>query len=107
MLEAEHGGASPGPCIDHTHVHVIPGLGSAIDLLQSADLQPQSGEPGYIWLRAGNVERLYLGTGVRGQFLRRSIAGWKGIEDWDWAVAPKLTDVQATISFWNLNETRS
>jgi diadenosine tetraphosphate (Ap4A) HIT family hydrolase len=110
LLEVEHGAAFPesrGPCISHTHIHLLPGLGNAVNVLGSR-LPPISIEHRitrkprvpYIWLSNGAVERRYDASTAIGQETRRALGSYLSLDDWDWALRPRWDVVDATLNYW-------
>jgi diadenosine tetraphosphate (Ap4A) HIT family hydrolase len=109
VLEAEHGAKASsirGPCIRHTHIHILPALANAdkifgastnLELLNETSNLPAS----YLWLNSGSHRRMYDASRVIGQEIRRTIGGHLGIDDWDWAVNPKIKLIAETIKYWN------
>jgi diadenosine tetraphosphate (Ap4A) HIT family hydrolase len=100
VLEAEHGASTRsarGPCIRHTHVHILPGLGDAIAAFHpGSDSQlPLSAESSridpYIWLSNGGQEKFYPAPHAHGQEIRRTIGAYLEFDDWDWAVSSLRT----------------
>jgi hypothetical protein len=116
ILEAEHGSstvASGGACIDHVHVNLIPGLGSAARLLDGKlppigvdhalfTLRPSAAP--YILMRGSGITRLFDAKGVPSQYIRRELFASLGREDWDWAVFPNDDVIDETIALWRLGE---
>lgn len=113
VLEAEHGardGSVRGPCIRHTHVHVLPGMGAAAGIFDDRrDLEDiRSSASGsvdsYLWINDGNRARLYDASRAIGQEIRRTVGLYLSIDDWDWAVNPKTELIALTIEYWsNIN----
>lgn len=109
LLELEHGGTTPGgrgPCIDHTHVHLLPGLSHCIDVLEGRLPRWEAAPPAeavarpYLWVRNAAEARWYDATRAIGQEARRAIGRALEIDDWDWAVSPGWDMVKETIGFW-------
>ncbi|MCQ9181272.1 hypothetical protein KMT30_19930 [Streptomyces sp. IBSBF 2953] len=110
LLELEHGGATQGgrgPCIDHTHVHLLPGLSHCIGVLDGRlprlDAPPRptaAVERPYLWVRNATEARWYDATRAIGQEARRAIGRALQIDDWDWAVSPGWETVKETIGYW-------
>lgn len=109
----EHGGSSPGrshsACLDHAHLHVIPGgFEEPPDLprpgvVYHAGLGAFLGDPGAherTYLLFGTVSgqcRVTADVGVS-QYFRRRIAIQLGIPDeWDYAAVPRYDVVRMTI----------
>jgi len=102
LLEVEHGGRSLNgrmPCIAHTHVHVLPGLGHLVDVLERSSLS-RGIEPSYFWVSDGTDEFTYGATGAPSQLLRRAVADALGLEHWDWALMPPDGLLAATVEYW-------
>jgi diadenosine tetraphosphate (Ap4A) HIT family hydrolase len=109
LLELEHGGATAGgrgPCIDHTHVHLLPGLGHCLDVLEGRLPRltdaPRDTAPfrPYMWLRNAGAESWYDAAQAIGQEARRAIGHALHLDDWDWAVNPGWQTVEETIDYW-------
>lgn len=113
LLEAEHGGTTAGAagsCIDHTHVHLIPGLGNLWTGLDGQlpvirEVRDIAGiatltRP-YIFLRNGQDLRAYDATRATGQLVRRMVCQALARDDWDWALFPALDRVGETVALWN------
>jgi diadenosine tetraphosphate (Ap4A) HIT family hydrolase len=109
VLEAEHGtseGSIRGPCIRHTHIHILPGLGdvanvfddrrdlAVVNSIMSTYLGP------YIWIRNNVGERVYDASRAIGQEIRRTIGGNLAVDDWDWVVNPKPELIVRTKEYW-------
>jgi diadenosine tetraphosphate (Ap4A) HIT family hydrolase len=115
LLEAEHGGITgdlAGGCIAHTHINILPGLASSVELftttlsslstLTSIEELKQVGAP-YIMIRGIEQHvRLFEARGLPTQFIRRTLAVQLGVADWNWRTAPEPEGVQRTINFWNI-----
>jgi diadenosine tetraphosphate (Ap4A) HIT family hydrolase len=110
VLEAEHGArdiAVRGPCIRHTHVHILPRLAEATRLFcgNSAMSRMESGVANnvdsYIRVNDGRRECAYDASRVIGQEIRQTIGRYLMIDDWDWAVNPKPEVVAGTIKYWS------
>lgn len=104
LLEVEHGGATtgrPGPCISHTHIHLLPGLGHLGGIfdahLPRSDIVSESS---YIWTSDGTSSRLYNAERLPGQGMRRIFAQSLEVEDWDWLLCPNIPLVRRSRSFW-------
>ncbi len=113
VLEAEHGahdGSIRGPCIRHTHVHILPGLGNAGRIFDRRsileDVHRTSNSTGsYLWINSGGRGRIYDASRVIGQEIRRAVGDYLGIDDWDWAINPKARLIALTIEYWSgINE---
>lgn len=107
LLEAEHGGAGQsqlGPCVAHTHIHLLPGHGQLVDVLSGE--YPAAAESwarhasAYMWLRNGGTTFIHNAEHARGQALRRALAGAIGVEVWDWAIDPAWETISETVAFW-------
>lgn len=107
LLEAEHGGISDrGPCIQHTHVHLFPRLGTHVDALSDRLPSLEMSQADYtqlphIWMSDGVNHRLYDASGAMGQEVRRAIGRKLLLDDWDWAVNPGWQMVAITILYWS------
>jgi hypothetical protein len=109
VLEAEHGAndrAIRGPCIRHTHVHVLPGLGNAAGMfdsrrdLEKVDSSSYNRIDSYVWVNNGEREKVYDASRVIGQEIRQAVGQYLSIDDWDWAVNPKPELIALTIEYW-------
>lgn len=107
LLEAEHGGPGQiyrGPCIAHTHIHLLPGWGEYVDAfsetLPTIAVEQLDLCTAYISLRNAEDIRLHDASSAPGQQLRRTLAERAGIEVWDWALDAKLDLITATSGFW-------
>lgn len=110
VLEAEHGARDDsvrGPCIRHTHVHILPGLGDAAEMfdqrinLEGARRNNSSSVDSYLWINAGNRETIYDASRVIGQEIRQTVGEYLRIDDWDWAIAPKVALIGLTTEYWS------
>jgi diadenosine tetraphosphate (Ap4A) HIT family hydrolase len=110
VLEAEHGARGTsmrGPCIRHTHVHILPGLSKAAKLFENKhNLKRLNGETSgsvdsYLWISDGRCARTYDGSEVVGQQIRQAIGQHLNFDDWDWAVNPKAGLIASTIAYWS------
>lgn len=110
LLEAEHGASAEsfrGPCIRHTHIHILPGVGGAISAFSYTNEWPCEAVPQsevanpYIWLSDGTDEALYSASSANGQEIRKTIGGYLGIDDWDWALNPKTDLIRRTVAYWS------
>lgn len=113
VLEAEHGGTTygnAGSCVDHAHVHLLPGVGEWCAEALSAHLRPLDGVTSldelartttpYVFLRSGSRFRAFDATTAPSMLLRRVIAEHDGRDDWDWDLFPRLDLVQRSIDYW-------
>lgn len=106
----EHGsdnitGNGAGACIDHAHIHLIPGdedVGDNIqrqlpwqELERYEDLNEFKGYP-YIYL--GRLATHYVVPDPRlpGQWVRRQVAAVRGLEQWDWAIVDSTAELMET-----------
>jgi len=109
VLEAEHGAHDSsvrGPCIRHTHVHILPGLGNAARIFDGRNnlecINHASNSIGsYLWINSGGRGRIYDASQVVGQEIRRSVGEYLRIDDWDWGINPKVRLIALTIEYWN------
>jgi len=107
LLEAEHGGISDrGPCIQHTHVHLLPRLGMHVDALSDRLPPLEMSREGYthlpyIWMSNGVIQRLYDASGAMGQEVRRALGRKLFLDDWDWAMNPRWQMVAITLLYWS------
>lgn len=109
LLEAEHGahdGSARGPCIRHTHVHILPTLANAASIFDARRnlerVQSASHSIGsYLWINGGDGGRTYDASRAIGQEIRRSVGEYLGAEDWDWTVNPNANRIAETIEYWN------
>jgi diadenosine tetraphosphate (Ap4A) HIT family hydrolase len=111
VLEAEHGArhnSVRGPCIRHTHIHVLPGLGDLthifderkdLDAVSTSDISSLGDT--YLWIGNGIAQRLYRARNAAGQEIRRTVGGHLGVESWDWAVTPNTRLISSTIEYWS------
>ncbi len=108
-LFAEHGGGSEGmrPCINHTHINLIPGVAAPITILahkceqlDSQTMLNRTPDTSYICLEWGEDVAYFSAERMGSQFLRRLLWGARGRDDWDWAVFPGWDVVAATIDYW-------
>jgi diadenosine tetraphosphate (Ap4A) HIT family hydrolase len=109
VLEAEHGArntSTRGPCIRHTHVHILPGLSKAAELFENNHnlTRIDNGIPpsadSYFWVRDGRHTNTYDASQVVGQQIRQTIGQYLNFDDWDWAVSPKVDLIASTIAYW-------
>lgn len=104
LLEVEHGMAdsrSLGPCISHTHVHLLPATGLRIaDLEGSLPPRPAEARGAYVWVADGTSQRLFDAQSLRGQGTRQLLAEHLGVQDWDWALFPKYDLIRESIEYW-------
>jgi diadenosine tetraphosphate (Ap4A) HIT family hydrolase len=109
VLEAEHGareGSVRGPCIRHTHIHILPGLGDVASIFDSnGDLDALKSSASthigpYLWIRNGIREKVYDASRAIGQEIRRTIGENLSIDDWDWIVNPKTELIARTKEYW-------
>ena len=110
VLEAEHGagnGSVRGPCIRHTHIHILPGLGDVVGIFDERgdlDVAPTtllSHFGPYLWISNGTNENVYDASNAIGQEIRRTIGKHLDIDDWDWVVNPKIDLISRTKKYWN------
>lgn len=110
VLEAEHGaynGSVRGPCIRHTHIHILPGLGNAAKIfdkrpgLENAHRSRSNLAGSYLWINDGNYDAVYDASQVIGQEIRQTVGEYLGIDDWDWAINPKTALIKPTIEYWD------
>ena len=110
VLEAEHGARSTslrGPCIRHTHVHILPRLGTATTLfenkhnLSTVDGERLNATDSYLWVSNGRHIRTYDASRIVGQQIRQTIGNYLKVDDWDWAVNPKAELITSTIAYWS------
>jgi diadenosine tetraphosphate (Ap4A) HIT family hydrolase len=113
VLEAEHGAGVSGRgggCIEHAHINLIPRFAQCIDVLDDIlpriggiadlrDLTNLAGQP-YIFMRAGDVLRVFDATTAPSQLVRRGICQRHGRDDWDWALFPGHENINATLAMW-------
>jgi diadenosine tetraphosphate (Ap4A) HIT family hydrolase len=107
----EHGTCPGGSqrrsaCIDHAHMHVIPG---SYDLARKASLPrqtayhgtmptPRGPRAGYLFLQEPAASPLYTHDPGISQFFRRQIAGVLGEpDDWDYLLFPRWDNVRETV----------
>jgi diadenosine tetraphosphate (Ap4A) HIT family hydrolase len=109
VLEAEHGahdGSIRGPCIRHTHIHILPGLGNAAGIfdkrptLEGARRSSSNSVDSYLWINDGNCDAVYDASRVIGQEIRQAVGEYLRIDDWDWAINPKTALIGLTIEYW-------
>jgi diadenosine tetraphosphate (Ap4A) HIT family hydrolase len=110
VLEAEHGAndyAIRGPCIRHTHIHILPGLGNEAEMfdkrrdLEEVDSSNYNRIDSYLWINNGHRAKVYDASRVIGQEIRQTVGQYLAIDDWDWAVNPKTELIALTIEYWN------
>lgn len=110
VLEAEHGareGSVRGPCIRHTHVHVLPGLADAVRIFDDRRnlevVRTGASRPfgPYLWVSNGVEEALYDASGAIGQEIRRTLGERLAIVNWDWAIDPRTDLISCTKKYWN------
>jgi hypothetical protein len=109
VLEAEHGAhdrSVRGPCIRHTHVHVLPTLANATKIFdERSNLERVHGASNtigsYVWINSGSRGKIYDASRVIGQEIRRSVGEYLGIVDWDWAINPNVKLIAETIKYWS------
>lgn len=111
-LEVEHGSTAEdcaGACVTHAHVHLIPNadrfaeaLDGVLPELYCGDQLkfPGAGVP-YVFLRGAlGVTRVFQGSGLPSQVMRRIICAAIGREDWDWREMPRDHLLLETLEFW-------
>jgi len=110
VLEAEHGarnGSVRGPCIRHTHIHIMPSLGDAASIFDDrGDLEVVRSSASsplgpYLWISNGSREKVYDASRAIGQEVRRTVGEHVGVDDWDWAVNPKTELIARTKEYWS------
>jgi diadenosine tetraphosphate (Ap4A) HIT family hydrolase len=109
VLEAEHGaheGSVRGPCIRHTHIHIMPGLGDVAGIfddrndLEAIRSNASSRLGPYLWIRNGTRETVYDASRAIGQEIRRTVGQKLGLDDWDWVVNPKAELIAHSKKYW-------
>ena len=113
LLEAEHGPTgecNAGACVAHTHVHLLPSLGGHHDFLQGrfsvlrrvntlTDICGMT-DP-YIMVRGIRDEAVfYDAESAPSQAIRRVLCERLGDPAWDWRLAPRYQEIEATVRFW-------
>lgn len=109
LLELEHGSShahSSGPCIEHAHVHMLPGIADQSDLFAATFPAIESSSSAlrgisYFWVRTRANVVAYDATGARRQEPRILLAERLGLPSWDWLAAPNYAKIRKTISFWS------
>jgi diadenosine tetraphosphate (Ap4A) HIT family hydrolase len=108
----EHGTCPNGllrrsACLDHAHIHIIPGCynlerrvrSSAESSSQAAARITRRRDSGYLFLQEPDADPLYSDDPGVSQFFRRHIAGELGEpDDWDYLLFPRLNNVRETIT---------
>ena len=93
-------------CLEHAHVHVMPGAYDLTPSVRPADAdEPAStvatadlAHSGYLFLREPRGTPIYAADPGLSQFFRRRIAEKMGIADeWDYLMFPRLDNVHITI----------
>lgn len=92
-------------CMDHAHVHVMPGkfalepsVRSASTIVLPHDTLDHFANDGYLLLREPGQEALVAADPGTSQFFRRGIAASLGVpEQWDYLMYPHYDNVRATI----------
>jgi hypothetical protein len=97
---------SPGSCIDHAHMHMVPGseelqstLLSKLDwfeLKKYTDLSDY-GQDDYTYLRFRNRHYCAVNPHLESQWFRRQVAEMLGIELWDWALYTGKRELEETL----------
>jgi len=114
-LEAEHGSTGEdkaGACVIHTHVHWVPGMGQfwnefkqRLSLRRERDLLEVANNGGpYVFVRAGAMQAIYEGQGLRSQTIRGILCDVLGREDTDWMQALRADWVEETVKAWQREE---
>lgn len=110
VLEAEHGahdGSARGPCIRHTHIHILPGLGNAAGIfgnrpsLEDVSRSSSNSVDSYLWVNDGSYNAVYDTSRAIGQEIRQAVGEYLRIDDWDWAIDPKTTLIELSIGYWS------
>ena len=101
-LYGEHCGRSGGgPCIEHTHIHLLPGIGYLVERLASLlPAQRDQQASGFMMYGRIGLEMRCDSATAQGQHFRRSIATELGLDTWDFAVFPNPDGVERTIRLW-------
>jgi hypothetical protein len=118
--EPESGPARTGACIDHAHLHILPGMGRFLDRVAThfqfdttyrslEDAMLEADRNGYHLIGAiGEETEIHLRSisgPVPSQFLRRIIARAIGTRDsWDWRADWKVGEVEHTCRIWRIGE---
>jgi diadenosine tetraphosphate (Ap4A) HIT family hydrolase len=94
-------------CLDHAHIHIIPGNYELADcLIAPIGLASRSSmriarypDSGYLFLQEPAADPIYTEDPGISQFFRRQIAGQVGEpDDWDYLLFPRWENVRETIS---------
>lgn len=113
VLEAEHGPTEDekaGACVIHTHVHWIPSVAEHAQmfdgilevLIEGEDIRDiASVNFPYIFVR-GNLGkvRVYKGSGLPSQAIRRKLCEELGRDDIDWKQALRRNWIEQTVRYW-------
>jgi ATP adenylyltransferase len=115
-LFAEHGSFNDqtgGKCIDHVHVHILPGFQDYFNILD--DILPISSvsdapdkvfdqhsieSPYILTFNSQNQVRLYEAYNSHSQMVRRAICAKVGRNDWNWRDNERIDLIQQTIKLW-------
>jgi diadenosine tetraphosphate (Ap4A) HIT family hydrolase len=115
ILFTEHGSfnsQSGGACIEHTHIHVIPGMSNYYnlfdgnlnvfnDVAQFDDLKKfDSIQIPYILNFTNNKIRVYEAYNCHSQMMRRGVCAKLGRADWDWKQNEQFPTIKKTIIKW-------
>lgn len=116
ILFAEHGSLSEqsgGSCIDHTHIHVMPGFESYVDVLDNMlpvyledfDLEmlhkiDEIDFPYILTFTLSGRGRVYKAYNAHSQMIRQAICTKEKREDWDWKATQSNVIIEQTIDIW-------
>lgn len=108
----EHGTCATGAvrrsaCLDHAHIHIIPGsyelgdcVSPTIGTASYSSVQiARDPDSGYLFLQEPAADPVYASDPGISQFFRRQIAGQLGEpDDWDYLLFPRWENVRETIA---------
>jgi diadenosine tetraphosphate (Ap4A) HIT family hydrolase len=117
LLFSEHGSfdtqQSGGACIEHVHVHVFPGLGQLVDLLDkllplkftsnsspNLDFLNKVDYPYILNFNDSGQTRMYEAYNSHSQMIRKAICNIQKRSDWNWRNDDKMDDIINTIDRW-------
>ncbi len=118
ILFVEHGsfiGQMGGCCIEHAHVHILPGFNQFYNILDntlpiSTEVSKynqifESKEISFPYILTFNLQeqiRLYKAYNVPSQMMRMAICTQLGRPDWNWKQNKRIDLIQQTLEIWKL-----
>lgn len=116
VLFAEHGASDfdlGGSCIDHTHIHVFPGMENYYSILDDAlpisdlnlnignfEMKDQIDFPYILTFNLKNGFRLYQAYNAHSQMIRKAICAKENISNWNWRNNYQIESIYKTIRIW-------